>query len=94
MFVRVAREAAPDIDPAHKWIWRAWHRLNLDRPWVAGGLGPARPLRIPWAAVRQWADYNGLDAEDASFLDHCIVGMDEEYLNHHAELVKKELGDK
>jgi hypothetical protein len=71
----------PDLDPAFAWVWRAWWRLNRDRPWLGGGMGPMSPGRIPWQSVMDWADRHGQDAE---FLDACVVGMDDTYLEFHA----------
>lgn len=70
------------------WIWRAWHRLHLDRPWWGGGMGPVVPGRIPWATVRDWAAFHDLSGDDMLLLDTCIRALDGEFLAHHAKRVK------
>jgi hypothetical protein len=64
-----------------EWVWRAWTRLNADRPYYGGGMGPMVPGRIPWRTVDEWARRHGLDM---AFLDRCLFEMDSELLAWHA----------
>jgi hypothetical protein len=63
------------------WVWRAWHRLHQDRPWVGGGMAAPQPRRIPWAAVMAWSDRHGYGSEQADFLDRCCQVMDAVFLD-------------
>lgn len=67
------------VAPEWQWIWRAWHRLDDERQWVSGGMGPSHPAGIPWTAVMAWADRHGLDGETTDLLDHGIRAMDGVY---------------
>lgn len=67
------------VAPEWRWIWRAWHRLDDERKWIAGGMGPSQPAGIPWSAVRAWAADHGMDGETADLLDHGIQAMDGVY---------------
>ncbi len=64
------------------WVWRTWNRLSADRPWIAGGMGPPVPGRIPWALVRRWAKTHRLSWNEFLFLDRGLGAMDEFYLEH------------
>ena len=75
----------PDLDPAWRWVWRAWHRLDGERPWRAGGMGPPLPGRIPWTAVARWAEVHRLSEDDAEMLDGLLGEMDAEFLAWHRE---------
>ncbi len=74
-------DAEPVILPDEllEWIWRAWHRLDPERSWQAGGMGPSHPCGIPWTAVERWARHHHLDDEAFQLLDDCIVEMDKVY---------------
>ncbi len=61
------------------WIWRAWHRLNPDRPRYGGGFAAEVPGDIPWSLVRLWAEEHGMTRSEFSFLDRCIQAMDHTY---------------
>lgn len=69
--------------------WRCWHRLHLDRPYWGGGMGPMVPGRIPWAAVRAWAEHHAMTSDEHEFLDHCIREMDAAFLDYQAEVAKR-----
>jgi hypothetical protein len=58
--------------------------MSLDRPFMAGGMGPMIPGRIPWRSVRDWAEYHDYTADAFDFLDFCIREMDNEFLAHSA----------
>lgn len=86
--------------PAAGWIWRAWFTLNDTRSHVvagfsAGGAGAgaflmqSRPLGIPWTALAEWADRNGIGAEDLEMLEACIRAMDAVYFEWWAEKHRK-----
>lgn len=70
----------PTIDDWLMWVWRAWSRLNLDRPYIGGGMSSALPGRIPWRDVVLWGEVHGLSPEDLDFLDHCVIAMDSAFL--------------
>lgn len=75
--------------PDHlQWIWRAWHRLTLDRPWWPGGMGPAVPGRIPWGLVQDWATGHALTFDATLFLDRCLIAMDTVFLEYWTERAK------
>ena len=78
--------AAPEISNWLEWVWRAWHRLSLDRPYYGGGMGPSIPGRISWQSVAAWAKHHG---QDAGFLDKAVVAMDTVYLDWSVERMKK-----
>jgi hypothetical protein len=63
------------------WIWRAWHRLHHDRPWIGGGMAAPQPGRIPWAVVMAWADRHGYPPDQADVLDRCCQVLDGVYLD-------------
>jgi hypothetical protein len=71
------------------WVWRAWHRLNLDRPMRGGGFGPMMPGRIPWTTVRDWCEFHDYSADEMAFLDHCLREMDSVFLEWHAAQLKR-----
>ncbi len=73
---------APALAPELIWIWRCWQRLNIDRPWLGGGLGPSVPARITWKMTLDWANHLGYNAEELRFLDMCIMKLDETYLEY------------
>jgi hypothetical protein len=77
--------AAPEINNWLEWVWRAWHRLSLDRPLYGGGMGPPIPGRIPWQSVAAWAAHHG---QDAWVLDKAVVAMDTVFLEWSAERMK------
>lgn len=80
----IAARLADGAEQIPPWLlapWRCWHRLNADRPWLAGGMAAPIPGRIPWRDITEWAERHGADLE---FLDHCITEMDAEFLAHHA----------
>lgn len=71
-----------------EWVWTAWQRLDLDRPWRAGGMGPPIPGPIPLRDVREWCEFHDLAGEDVLFLDTCFAEMDKAYMDWHAEQVR------
>lgn len=73
---------APHVPMWLAWVWRAWHRLAADRQWVAGGMGPPVPGRIPWSVVQMWVVAHGMNRDEATFLDRCLGKMDEVFLEH------------
>lgn len=75
-------------------MWRAWHRLHLDRPHYGGGMGSTVPGRISWRDVREWADYHDMTADEFDFLDHCIRAMDGDYLEWSAARARAASGGK
>jgi hypothetical protein len=64
------------------WVWRAWHRLHQDRPWLGGGFGPPVPGRIPWVTIVSWGRFNRYGTQDIKFLDRCFTKMDETFMRH------------
>lgn len=56
-------------------FFNAYMQLSSCRPLGFGALG-----QIPWTAVIQWADVNGLDERQRDDLVHYIRAMDAEYL--------------
>jgi hypothetical protein len=70
---------APNVQPRFRWIWRAWHRLSLDRPYYGGGMGPPVPGNIPWWMIRLWAQDHHMTRGQMLMLDVCIRKMDETY---------------
>lgn len=68
------------------WVWRAWHRLSLDRPVYGGGMGAMIQGRIPWQLVMAYADRHN---HDAVFLDQAVVQMDSAFLAWSAERMKQ-----
>ena len=70
---------APNVNPRYRWIWRAWHRLSLDRPYYGGGMGPPVPGNIPWWQLKLWAQHHGLTRSQFTMLDICVRKMDEVY---------------
>lgn len=79
----------PDVDPGLRWVWDAWHRLSADRPWKAGGMGPAFPGNIAWASVVGWCDFHGHTGEDVAFMDLCFRAMDEVFFEDHIRRVNE-----
>lgn len=75
---------APELEPWVLWVWRAWHRLSDDRPWIGGGMAAPTPGRIPWATVMEWADRHGYGQEAANVLDRLIGEMEAEYQDWNA----------
>jgi hypothetical protein len=79
----------PDVPEWLEWVWRAWHRLNLDRPYFGGGMGPMVPGRIAWRDVVTWCEFHDLPGEAVGFLDRCIVAMDTEFVGFQAAKAAK-----
>jgi hypothetical protein len=77
-------EEPEPLRPELLWLWRAWHRLDGDRPWRPGGMGPSLPGRIPWSVTHAFAAAHGLTVEDREMLEHCIGAMDTVLLDHLA----------
>jgi hypothetical protein len=73
---------AAKFDPQWRWIWRAWERLGLDRPYHGGGMGPPVPGNIPYLTVRQWASDHDMTRGEFEMLDACLRAMDKEYIAH------------
>jgi len=67
------------------WIWRAWHRLSPDRPFIGGGMGPPVPGNIPWWQIKLWAEDHDMTRSQFRMLDICIRRMDETYRQWFAE---------
>lgn len=65
-----------EVDEQWAWIWRAWHRMSIDRPYYGGGMDRPVPGRIPWTMVMQWAREYRLADGERDLLDYCIVRMD------------------
>lgn len=78
-------ENLPKVTEDIAWIWKAFHRLDLDRGWIGGGMAAPIPRRIPWQSIVDWAGYHGYSREDCEMLDVCISAMDTVYLAHHAK---------
>lgn len=51
------------------------------------------PGRISWSAVREWADYHDLNADEFDFLDSCVRAMDDTYLQFRAARAKASQGN-
>lgn len=70
-------------------IWRAFWRLDDERPHVVTGVAhpmgglliKSIPRRIPWSSVLRWCQVYGLDLELA---ERCIGEMDAIYLKELA----------
>jgi hypothetical protein len=85
------RQAEPEPAlPDHlHWIWRAWHRLTDERPWIGGGMAPAHPGRIPWTAVAAWCERRGYGPEEEEALESGIAALDVEFLAWHDEQARE-----
>ncbi|AHJ69334.1 Hypothetical protein GbCGDNIH2_7283 [Granulibacter bethesdensis] len=78
----------PELRPGATWIWRAWNRLDSERPHTVTGFSIAMggsvtesvPRPIPWRAVRAWARYHRLSDAAFAVLDHCIAALDRVYI--------------
>lgn len=81
----------PDIPDHLLDVWRAWHRLDMDRPWYGGGMGPMIPGRIPWKNIADWCQFHGHSHEQRELLDACFAEMDIAYISFHNEKAKAEL---
>lgn len=87
-----------DADPAPwlMWVWRAWHALHHDRPLEVMGMAApmggmmirSRPGRIPWTAVKIYADHHDIPADDMDVLVHLLGEMDGEYQAYWAERMR------
>jgi hypothetical protein len=77
-------EPDPKIPDWLQGVWRAWHRLNADRPWNSAGMAGMMPGPIPWRDVVAWCDFHNLTGEDVAFYDTLIRAMDGEFLAWHA----------
>lgn len=77
-----ANEApAVPVLPEHlDFVLRAWERLQHDRPWIGGGMGPTSPGRIPWRLVIDWARFHNYSHDMIALLDAGIFALDTEYL--------------
>jgi hypothetical protein len=75
----------PDLPDWLRWIWRAWWRLHDELPWRSGGMGPARPGRIPWTSVAAWCEWHGYGGDDEAVLEAGLAAMDAEFLAWHDE---------
>lgn len=87
-------DAAPpstvSLLPEARWIWRAWHRLSVQRVYrVEGVMMPmggarivSRPAGIPWDAVDRWCVAHGYGDDERGILDACIVAMEVEFRAH------------
>lgn len=84
------RKPAAPLEPAHEWLWRAWHRLHPDRPMLPVGMGAPMPGPIPWRDVMAWADRHGYSEAEAELLDAAIQALDGIYLEHEAARRAKE----
>lgn len=74
----------PEIPADFEGVWRAWHRLHLDRPWRSGGFGPPTPGPIPWRDVLAWCDFHGVEGADVAMYDACVIAMDSVFMERHA----------
>ena len=66
----------PEIQPAHLWIWKAFHELTTERD-LGFGVGP-----IPWQRIREYGDREGLDESEFETFREVIRALDTEYLKH------------
>ncbi|EHM01158.1 hypothetical protein HMPREF9946_02233 [Acetobacteraceae bacterium AT-5844] len=81
------------MDRAWGWIWRAWRRLDHERPYIVTGIGQpmgatmivSQPGRIPWTAVDRWCRAHGYSDDDRQFLDACVEELDSIKLADWAE---------
>lgn len=87
-------EAMPDpkVPDYLTGVWRAWGRLNRDRPWVIGGMGDVIPRNITFGQVVEWCRMNRVPGSEVLFFDQCIRAMDDVYLKWHGERRKAERG--
>lgn len=74
------RPKVPHLPDWLAFVWRAWKRLQRDRPWHSDGSGRLLPGRIPWRDVMAWADRQHLSAEHAEFLDYGIGILEAAYM--------------
>lgn len=89
MALAAIEDAGEPVEPADwcKWAWRAWHALTNDRYWRGGGLGPAMPCGIPYAAVALYASQHELEID---FLHSLIQEMDTVFIAWFVQKVKME----
>lgn len=52
-------------------------------------MGPPMPGRIPWAAVRDWCDHHGYDADRMAVLDSGLAAMDAVFIAHCGEVARR-----
>lgn len=67
------------MEPEFQWIWRAWHRLNADRPFWGGGMSAPVPGSISYADMVVWAREHEMSNRERLMLDQCFMAMDEVY---------------
>ncbi len=75
------------------WVWRAWHALRHDRPWITemtvvpSPAGPipvsaARPRRIPFSSIDAYARRYGITGERFDFLLRLLHQMEDAFMEH------------
>jgi hypothetical protein len=74
----------PELPEWLGFVWRAWWRLHVDRPWLGGGMGPMLPGRIAWRDIREWAAFHKMSGDMFALLDRCICAMDDTYIEWQA----------
>ena len=83
---------SPDVPEHFLWLWRAWHRLSLDRPWIGGGMAPSVPGRIAWRDVVQWCEWHGREAWEVEMASRVFADMDRVYIAWHMDNIPKSGG--
>lgn len=66
-----------------RWFWQAFHELDTCRNYIDGS-----PTRIPWTAVKDYAQYHDIDFD---YLWHLIVSIDTVFVQYYANKRKAEL---
>lgn len=66
----------PTLDPAALLCLEAWHKLDSQRPPIALATGQVFAGAIPRLAVKQWADWEGIDADLAIVIADVIHEQD------------------
>jgi hypothetical protein len=76
----------PTIEAPWFPYWRAYHALSGDRQWIAGGMGPPSPQRLPYRAKREYAKDHGLgDNGDLDDFLMIVDRIDDEFLRWHKD---------
>lgn len=66
----------PVLSEADEIFWLAFTHLTTER--IPDGA-------IPWQAIVRWAEYYGLDDEDAEDLIEVVRALDSAYINYQSE---------
>lgn len=72
-----ALENKPELG-ARVWLWEAYLDLASCALPTFGN-----PARIPWTAIRDWAQHYGLDEDNFALLDFVIRKMEQVAIEHH-----------